>query len=416
MDIQKQKEKINLLQKKVDDFNRAGSLNSGQIQLRDEMLAEIQRMKRDIPGERLTLQGFGDGRTGRDVGIFPNLGSQLQSVMRAGLPGQQVDPRLYEVRVASGMSESVPADGGFLVQSDFAKQLFMSVFQTGKLAQRCGRIQISSASNSVKINAVDETSRATGSRWGGLTAYWLGENALITGTKPKFRQLNLILKKLVGLCYATDELMDDATALEGVVSKGFASEFGFLVDDAIINGTGAGQPLGILNSGCLVSVAKETGQRAASVVAENVVKMYSRLLASSLGDAVWLINQNVKPQLFTMSLSVGTGGVPVYMPMGGVSGLPYDTLFGIPVFVIEQAATVGSQGDIILADLTNGYILAEKGGIEADMSIHIRFLYDENVFRFVMRLDGQPVLSSAITPYKGTSSTQSTFVVLDARS
>jgi HK97 family phage major capsid protein len=49
-----------------------------------------------------------------------------------------------------------------------------------------------------------------------------------------------------------------------------------MLDDAIINGTGAGMPLGVLNAGCLVSVTKESGQKADTIVAENAVKMYHR--------------------------------------------------------------------------------------------------------------------------------------------
>ena len=144
--------------------------------------------------------------------------------------------------------------------------------------------------------------------------------------------------------------------------------------------------------------------------------MYSRIFAQSRPNAVWLINQNIEPQLFTMSVAVGTGGALIYMPAGGLSGQPYGSLFGRPVIAIEQAATLGTIGDIIFADLTNGYILAEKGGIQSDMSIHVRFIYDESVFRFVMRCDGQPVRASALTPYKGgATATQSHFVALATR-
>ena len=346
---------------------------------------------------------------------FGSLGQQLAAIMRAGTPGGSIDPRLLRGAAATGLNETVPSDGGFLVQQDFATVLLQDVFQTGILASRCRRIPISGNANGIKINGVDETSRAS-TRWGGILGYWAAEAEEKTKSRPKFRQIELNLKKLIGLCYATDELMMDAAALEGVIRSGFASEFGFLVDDAIINGTGAGQPLGILNSGCLVSVSKETGQKAATIVAENVIKMYSRIFAQSRQNAIWIINQNVEPQLFTMSLAVGTGGVPVYMPAGGLSGAPYGTLFGRPVIPIEQAATLGTVGDIIFADMS-GYILAEKGGIQSDMSIHVRFIYDEQVFRFVLRLDGQPVRASALTPYKGGASyTQSHFVALETRS
>ena len=348
---------------------------------------------------------------------FPTFGAQMSAVMRAGVPGGSVDPRLRNIRAAagSGLSESVPSDGGFLIQQDFSTELLQDVFQTGILAKKCRRIPISGNANSIKINGIDETSRAS-TRYGGIVGYWEDEAAEKTKSKPKFRKIELNLKKLIGLCYATDELLDDAAALEGVIRTGFVSEFGFLLDDAIINGTGAGQPLGILNAGCLVSVAKETNQTAATVVAENVINMYSRIFAQSRPNAVWLINQNIEPQLFTMSLAVGTGGIPIYMPAGGLSGQPYGTLFGRPVIAIEQAATLGTVGDIVFADLPNGYILAEKGGIQSDMSIHVRFIYDESVFRFVLRIDGQPVRASALTPYKGgATATQSHFIALATR-
>lgn len=353
----------------------------------------------------------------RDKDKFSSFGEQMAAVMRAGLPGGHTDPRLFNVRAAAtGLNETVPSDGGFLVQQDFSNELLTQVFETGILASKCRRIQISGNANSLKINGIDETSRAS-TRSGGIVGYWEEEAAEKTASKPKFRKIELNLKKLIGLCYATDELLNDAAALEGVIRDGFQSEFGFLLDDAIINGTGAGMPLGILNSGCLVTVSKESGQKAATILAENVIEMDRRLFASSSGSAVWLINQNVKRQLYTMSLAVGTGGVPVYMPAGGLSGQPYGTLLGRPVIPIEQAATLGTVGDIILADLANGYVLAEKGGIQSDMSIHVRFVYDESVFRFVMRVDGQPVRASALTPYKGSSSdTQSHFVALATRS
>lgn len=348
---------------------------------------------------------------------FGTFGEQLLAVARAYKDGE-VDQRLRgvnaEFRAASGLSEGVPADGGFLVQTDFATELLKKAHQTGLLSSRCRRIQISSNANSIKINRVNETSRADGSRWGGVRAYWAAEAAEKTKSQPEFGQMELSLKKLIGLCYATDELLQDAMALESVISQAFPEEFGFKMDDAIVNGSGAGQPLGIMTSGSLVTVAKETGQAAATIVPQNIAKMWSRMFARSRANAVWLINQDIEPQLNLMSLPVGTGGVPVYLPAGGLSNSPYASLMGRPVLPIEQCQTLGTTGDIILADLSQ-YMLAEKGGIQTASSIHVRFVYDESVFRFVYRVDGQPTWNSALTPFKGTN-TQSPFVVLATRS
>lgn len=430
--ISQYKADIAALMKKAADIDAQATadnrdLKSDEVLLKNEILDTVEELnsivvtlqrqasiseKFEKPEPTKTVQSRipANTVTVKDKEKFGSLGEFLVATIRAGAPGGQVDPRLHNA--ATGMSEVVPSDGGFLVQSDFASDLLQQVIQTGILAQRCRRYSISGNANSIKINGVDESSRAS-SRFGGVIGYWKAEAAQKTASKPKFREIELKLKKLIGLCYATDELLSDASALEGFIRQAFPAEFGFLLDDAIINGTGVGQPLGILKSGCLATVAKETGQKAATIQAENIVKMYARMFAGSLNNAVWLVNQNTLPQLYTMSLAVGTGGAPIFMPAGGLSGQPYNTILGRPVIPIEQCASVGTIGDIIFADL-NGYLLAEKGGIESAMSIHVKFDYDESVFRFVMRIDGQPERETALTPYKG-SDTLSHFVALATR-
>ena len=432
-------EQIKKLMKAVADIDthcvhENRDITASELVTKNEILDQVERIREitdgierqeriakllDKPADRQTRQlpgGSNTPMTIRDKDKFGSFGEQMTAIMHAGLPSGRVDPRLrIQGAAGSGLSETVPSDGGFLVQQDFSNELLKEVFETGVLASRCRRIPISGNSNSLKINGIDETSRVS-TRSGGIVGYWEDEADEKTKSKPKFRKIELNLKKLIGLCYATDELLDDVSALEGVIRSGFVSEFGFLLDDSIINGTGAGQPLGILNAGCLVSQAIETGQDADTIVAENVIKMYSRRFASMTSNYMWLYNQSIEPQLLTMSLAVGTGGIPVYMPPGGLNDAPYGRLMGLPAMAIEQAAALGDKGDIILANLKDGYIIAEKGGIQADMSIHVRFIYDESVFRFVMRVDGQPTRASALTPYKGgATATQSHFITLDAR-
>lgn len=434
--ITQYKADIDALMRKCADIdaqaiNENRDLTEAELTLKNEMLDTVEEFQRTVA----TLERQERVKNGlekpeppvtaenrraalslqiKDKETFGSLGEQMAAVMIAGQPGGRVDPRLFNA-AASGLNETVGSDGGFLVQQDFTNNLLQETFQTGVLVSRVRRMPVSGNANGIKINGVDETSRAS-TRYGGIVGYWEGEADEKTKSKPKFRKIELNLQKLIGLCYATDELLQDAAALETFIRQAFVGEFGFLLDDAIINGTGTGQPMGILNSGCLVTVSKETGQKAATVVAENIVKMYSRRFASMTNNYVWLYNQNIEPQLFTMSLAVGTGGIPVYMPPGGLNNAPYGMLMGRPAIAIEQAASLGTVGDIIFADLSDGYVLAEKGGIQSDMSIHVRFLYDESVFRFVLRVDGQPVRASALTPYKGgATATQSHFIALETR-
>ena len=264
------------------------------------------------------------------------------------------------------------------------------------------------SSNGIKIRAVDEESRANGSRWGGVQTFWEGEADQIGDSKPKFRIMELSLKKLTGLCYATDELLEDAAALEAVLREAFAEEFAFKIDDAILSGNGAGQPLGILNSTSLVKVEKERDQSEILKV-ENIVKMWNRIWSKSRANAVWYINQEIEPYLYTLKI----GDRPVYVPAGGLSEKPYATLFGRPVLPLEQCSAIGEVGDIVLADLGQ-YLMIDKGGVKQAQSIHVRFIYDESVFRFIYRCDGQPIWNKALTPYKGSASV-SPFVALAKR-
>jgi HK97 family phage major capsid protein len=263
------------------------------------------------------------------------------------------------------------------------------------------------------INAIDETSRVNGSRWGGVQAYWTGEAAALTATKPKFRQIEMKLQKLTGLYYATDELLKDSDALGQVATEAFTEEFGFKIDDAIMRGTGAGMPEGIIGHAGTVSITKETNQQAATILKENIDKMFARMLPQSLNRAEWYINQDCWPQLFSLAQAVGVGGVPMFVPTGGIGGTPGGSLYGRPIVPIEQADTCGTVGDITFADFSQ-YRTIDKGGIEAASSIHVLFLTDEMTFRFILRMDGQPIRNSAITPFKGTN-TLAPFVTLASR-
>ena len=361
---------------------------------------------------------------------FESLGHFYQAVIRAGsdlsdghiggLPSGRVDNRLFnvgedfEARAVSGLSEGIPSGGGFLVQQDFSDELLRMTHNTGILANLTRKQIISAKSNSIKIPGVDETSRTDGNRWGGIRAYWQGEADALQKSKPKFRMIQLGLSKLTGLVYLTEELLDDTAALESFVSQGFAEEFGFKIDDAIINGNGVGMPQGIINSNTLVSVIKETGQAATTIVAENIEKMYSRIFPTSVGNSKFYINQDCWPSLFQLHHAVGTGGVSMFIPAGGINQTPFGTLLGRPIQPIEQCQTLGTKGDIFLADFSK-YITADKGTMKSASSIHVRFLNDELVMRFTMRFDGQPVRDTALTPFKG-SNTQSAFISLNTRS
>jgi HK97 family phage major capsid protein len=347
---------------------------------------------------------------------WASFGEFLQAVAYSAMPGKSADPRLYAA--ISGASTSVPADGGHLVRTDWSTMLLDKAQEASVLAPRCTSIEVGEGADGVELPYVDETSRATGSRWGGVRVYRAAEADSVTATKPKVGRKEIRLEDLKALFYATDRSLRDATALESLASKAFASEFAFKIDDEIVRGTGVGEVQGIIAAASLsgaptVSVAKETGQAADTFLQANVSKMWARLHPRHKGNAVWLVNHELGPQLDVLSIPAGTAALEPRFVSYGPDGVL--RIKGKPVIEVEQCSAIGDQGDVILADLSQ-MLLVKKGGIQAASSMHVRFIFDEMTFRWTYRINGMPAWRSAVTPYKGTSgATLSPFVTLDAR-
>jgi HK97 family phage major capsid protein len=373
-----------------------------------EGLIEAEQRRLDRQRGVARPQGGGDA----DPTRFKSLGEQLISVARH-FTGRGTDERLFQVKSPLGMGETDPSAGGFPVQQDFADTILTKAYDMGEIAKRVFRLPIGEGKNGIKIPGVDEQSRATGSRWGGIQSYWVGEGDAATATKPKFRLIELDLKKLMAIWYVTDELMQDAPALSGIANQAFSEELMFMIEDSIVRGTGAGQPMGILGAPCTVPVAIQKGQATKTILYQNILDMWSHVWARSRSQSVWYINQDVEPQLYALNQVIGTAGVPVFMPAGGISGAPYNTLLGRPIIPVEYCETLGAQGDIILADFSQ-YVLADKNAMQQASSVHVRFLTDEMTFRLTYRVDGMPIWNAPLTPYKG-SSLKSPFVTLAAR-
>jgi HK97 family phage major capsid protein len=314
---------------------------------------------------------------------------------------------------SGGFTVGIPSDGGYFLQGETAVDLMTAGFNNSVVLPRCQSRTLNPGTQFIETIYIDETSRATGSRGGGVRVYTEAELGEYTASKTKFRKTRIEPKKLTGLYYASGEIVRNVTFLGQEMRQLFGEEYAFKAQDLVINGSGAGEPLGILNADSLVTVTEESEQEADTIVTENILKMESRLWRESPG-VCYLMNRETKPQISTLSIAVGSGGslVPIYK-QEFYQGVMQASLNGFPAFTIEQAAALGDAGDVILADFGQ-YVTANKGDINEAMSIHVEFIYDQDTFRFTWYFDGQPKLKSAITPYKG-SATVGPFVVIGAR-
>ena len=219
----------------------------------------------------------------------------------------------------------------------------------------------------------------------------------------------------MALVPTTDELLDDANALTSYLPAKVADSIRWKSNESILFGAGNGVPAGCLNSGAVITQAKTSGQSTATLTALNLANMISRLPPGSFQKSVWIVNNDVLPALFTLTL----GNYPMYLPVGNpqagaIQNSPYGTLLGRPVIVSQHANTFSSQGDVLLVDLSYYQTITKAGGMQTATSMHIYFDADLTAFRTTFRLDGQSKINSAISPAKG-SNTLSPYVQLQAR-
>jgi len=333
---------------------------------------------------------------------------------------RELDPRLTYLDSRGNVSKSVAktaghmeigddTQGGFLVPEIYRNELYMIALENAVVRPN-GATVIKMTTDSVKIPYVDDTSHAS-TVFGGVNASWTAEAAQKTATKPTFGQMELTPHKLAGMTYSSDELLaDSAIALQPLIYKMFGSAWGYYEDDAFINGTGAGQPLGILNCGCLKTVYRNTANM---VYYQDLAEMYQSMLPSSLSHAKWVINPEVMAELLELgsgSSADASGKNLIYIDKA--QDKPVWKIFGRPVIISEKMQGLGTAGDIGFFDFRY-YLIGDRQPITIDASTHLRFDYDETAWRFVLRVAGQCWPQSTITSRYG-GHTYSPFVVLHA--
>jgi HK97 family phage major capsid protein len=317
------------------------------------------------------------------------------------------DPRLIK---ASTMIEGQPSLGGFSVPDEYSAVWLDAALPQEIIRPRCQVWPM--ASKTRLIPGWDDADQSAGAMFGGFAMQFLGEEGTGTYQNGKLRQIQLSAKKAAIFCQVSNGLIADGLGFEAQLQKALTGSIGYGFDRYCLRGTGAGQPLGILNSPSLITVNKEAGQDADSLTYENLCSMWARMYDPCRSRAVWIANSSIVPQLFTMGLTVGTGGAPVYVPVGGAAGAPNDALFGRPLLFSPVMSALGDLGDILLVDLTQ-YAFGLRKEMSLDRSQHVGFQQDLDSWLVIVRFDGQAAWANAVTPEHGLS--QSWAVTLQAR-
>lgn len=313
----------------------------------------------------------------------------------------------------NSFSSEEPGAGGFLIPEIMRSELLQLALEKAIVRSRATVIPMSTLK--VPIPTVDDTSHVS-SLFGGVVFYWTEESGQLTESAATFGRVTLDAKKLTGFFKVPAELLDDAPAFAGWFDSRIPAGLAWAEDVAFMAETGVGTPQGFINCDAAVQVAAESNQPSGSIMWENIVKMYSRMLPSSLGDAVWIAAIDTFPELATMALSVGTGGGPVWIGGWSQPGsqLPPMTILGRPVIFTEKVPALGTTGDINFVDLSY-YLVGDRQQMRVDSSEHFLFQNNQVAYRIIERVDGRPWLQSPLTPHNGSANTLSPFVQIASR-
>jgi len=342
----------------------------------------------------------------REAGAQPANAGGLIGQWREGVcRSDEAVKALFGDVKASGLNEFSDAEGGLLIPLEFAQGIWQRSMEQENLLQRIPQIPVTG--NSLRVRAYQDKSRADGSRYGGVAGYWTGEASQYTSSKPTFRYIDLRLSKLTVLVYTTDEMLDDFAAMSSEIQRVASEEFTFKINDALIRGIGNGMPEGLLKAAAKVTVAAVSGQGASTIIGSNIDDMWARRAKPTGQDYLWLANQDTERQLAQLNYTVaGTNSIAanwLYLPAGGITNSPTAMLKGRPVLFIEQAETLGTEGDLILFDPTQIACIVKNTGIQSAVSMHLRFDYGEQAFRFSFRMDARPYWETSLTRFKGSN-------------
>lgn len=331
-----------------------------------------------------------------ETGGYQSLGEFLVAA-RKHCCGEHFDSRLKV------MTEGVDSAGGVLVPPRWADEVFHIAFEEGIVRSRA--VVLPTKSDNLQIPRFVETTRAT-SLLGGIKFYWLKETE-DKGAKaedPSLGLMKLNAHEGVAAFYVSNALQSDVPAFEKFMKTALGRAVGFYEDAAYIWGIGVGQPLGIMPSDAMIKVTRVA---VGKVDITDIGNLAERLFPASHQKAVWLINQTVLTEWVNMVAAAAN--------VAAVVDLAKMICLGKPIIVTEKCASLGTEGDIILADFSH-YVIGDRE-LVISASRHVPNYWQRNTtfWKLVIRVDGQPTYQQPMTPYKGAK-TVSAFVTLKSTS
>lgn len=306
----------------------------------------------------------------------------------------------FDVRGEQSMGTG--SQGGFAVPNQFRDTLMQVDPQESIIRPRATVIPAGSPPDAaITMPALDQSTTnnaAPDNVYGGIQMFKTAEGGTKQESDADLREITLEPQEIAGLLTTSDKLLRNWAAASSVIERLFRQAAMAKEDHEFLQGNGIGGPLGILNAGATHSVTRDT---AGTIEYEDIVEMTSRLLRRG-GSPVWMASQSTMPKLLQMRNRTGSpfnGDGALIFQQSAQPGIP-DMLMGFPILWHERSPSLGTAGDLTLADLSH-YLIKDGSGPFVASSEHVKFTSNKTVFKIFWNVDGQPWLTEPFTQEGG---------------
>lgn len=294
------------------------------------------------------------------------------------------------VRNSTGLSERIPSEGGVLVPERLRSRI-LTYMTKGVISRRATPITMDSLR--VPIPVLDNPNQSTTQGpLGGLIFAMVEEGAAITPTTPAFGAMALEARKAMGYLQGIpNELLEDATPFtEDFLPRIIGMGLDWWIDDMCIYvGSGVGEPQALVNAPGAVTVTRGT---ASKILHADVIGMLKQLHPASKSSAVWLASEDAWDWLLEVYFQVGTApsGQDVSPPNVLLFNNGKWELFGVEIIPNDHQPSVGTQGDLMLVDLSL-YLLGLRNEMTIDIGDQVpgQFASAQSDIRIRQRIDAR---------------------------
>ena len=185
-------------------------------------------------------------------------------------------------QVSNVLQEGVDADGGYLVPEEYDRRLIQTLSEEN-IMRRLGHVITTSGEHKINIAATKPA------------AAWIEEGGALQFSDATFAQILLDAHKLHVAIKVTEELLyDSAFNLESYIIEQFGKALANAEEDAFLNGTGVGQPLGLFAE---VGGGHVAGTLSAALKADDVLGLIYELKRPYRKNASFIMNDKTVAQI-----------------------------------------------------------------------------------------------------------------------